>query len=180
MFLVMFFVPIFTNGSELTLIYFGSANGILESCRCPGNPFGGLVNRAAVVDSLREIYPEAIVVDCGDFLPAEPDSLKSVYVVKAMSMIKTDAIAPGEQDFNLGRDYLVNSGLPLMSPSLYNPDTRSYMFQNYIIKSTGTIKTAVIALISPSLFSFFPDSLRQQIGIEAPEASWKRFGTLLR
>lgn len=178
--LLALFVPIFTNGNEFTLIYTGSTNGVLESCHCPGNPFGGLVNRAAVIDSLLEIYPEAIVVDCGDFLPAEADSLKSVYVVKALSLIKADAIAPGEQDFNLGRDFLVSSGLPLLSPSLYNPDTRSYMFQNYIIQNTGIIKTAVITLISPALLSFFPDSLRQQIGIEAPEASWKRFGPLLQ
>jgi len=172
--------PLLVCGNEITLIYTGSANGILESCHCPGNPFGGLVNRVAVVDSLLQEYPEAIVVDCGDFLPAEPDSLKSVYVVKAMLLIKTEAIAPGEQDFNLGRDFLVGSGLPLLSPSLYNPDTRSYMFQNYIIRNTGSVKTAIITLMSPSLFSFFPDTLRQQIGIEAPEASWKRFGPLLR
>ena len=179
-FSMMIIFPMLAAGAELTLIYTGSANGVLESCQCPGNPFGGLVNRAAVIDSLLEIYPEALVVDCGDFLPADGDSLKSVYVIKALGMIKIDAIAPGDQDFNLGRDFLVNSDLPLISPSLYNPDTRSYMFQNYLIKEAGNLKIALTSLISPGLFALFPDSLREQIGIEPPEASWKRFGPLLK
>ena len=104
--IISFLCAPIAQSSDLTIIYSGSTNGVLESCSCPGNPYGGLVNRVAAIDSLKHVYPDALVFDTGDFLPVTVDSLKANYVVKALHECNIDAIAPGDQDFNLGSAFI--------------------------------------------------------------------------
>lgn len=169
-----------SQSAEITILYSGSANGILESCHCPGNPFGGLVNRATVIDSFKKADGNVIVVDVGDFLPVEGDSLKSSYVLKALEYCSLDAAAPGDQDFIFGKDYAKDSGVPFISPSIFDIQSRSYLFQTYKVFDYDSVKIAVTSLFNPDLFRFFPDSIRNSIGVEKPEATWKRFGSLMR
>ena len=176
--LVIFYITIAVS-AEITIIYSGSANGILESCHCPGNPFGGLVNRGAAIDSLKRIFPQALIFDVGDFLPAPPDSLKAVFTLKALENCSIDAIAPGDQEFILGRDFIIKTDLPLISPSIFNPDNKNYLFRTHRLFEIEGVGIAVTSLINPALFTYYPDSVRDAIGIEAPEAAWKRFGKLL-
>jgi len=173
-------VPVLTNGTQITILYSGSTNGVLESCQCPGNPFGGLVNRAAVIDSIKRTDGNVIVVDVGDFLPVEGDSLKSAFLLKALEHCSLDAASPGDQDFVRGKDYVKDSGLPFVSPSIYDIQSRSYMFQTYKIFQFDSVRIAITSLFNPDLLKFYPDSIRAEIGVEPPDATWKRFGAFMR
>ncbi len=172
-------VPI-AHSSDLTIIYSGSTNGVLESCSCPGNPYGGLVNRAAAIDSLKQIYPDALVFDTGDFLPVTVDSLKATYVIKALHACNIDAIVAGDQDFNLGSAFIENAGLPFVSASLFNPNSNGYYFPTYKLFRVDSIDIAVTSLTLPSAFAFYPDSIKSQVGVEPPQFTWKRYGPLLQ
>ena len=176
--LLVIFIRLYS--ANIYILYSGSANGILESCHCPGNPFGGMVNRAAVIDSIKSAEDHVIAFDVGDFLPVEGDSLKSAYVLKALEYCSLDAAAPGDQDFIFGKEYAKESGIPFVSPSIFDIQSRSYLFQTYKICQFDSVKIAVTSLFNPDLLNLYPDSIKSEIGVEKPEATWKRFGGMLR
>lgn len=56
-----------------TVIFTGSNRGEMRPCGCPGAVYGGLAKRATMLHSLREQYPDSVLVDAGDSLfPDEP------------------------------------------------------------------------------------------------------------
>ena len=173
------------SARQVTIIFSGSANGVLESCNCPGNPFGGLVNRAAVVDSLCKIYPEALVVDVGDFLPVRPDSLKSMFVVKAMQACSIDAVCPGDQDFALGIEFVRRMKLPMVSASLTDTAKQQLLFPAFrqferngtlrqVLTPDATVNIWFTGLFEPSFLQWVPDFVRQQISALSLETAWKK------
>jgi len=151
------------SADEMTVIFTASTNGVLESCHCPGNRFGGLVNRAAVFDSLRGVYPEAVVVDAGDFLAYEPDSLKSVFVIQAMRACGYDAIQPGDQDLALGVDFLLESGLPLLI-SPYPESDITYLGIARKSFERGGNRILIGGAFGRRLLGLLPDSIAEELG----------------
>ena len=177
--IISFLCAPIVHSSDLTIIYSGSTNGVLESCSCPGNPYGGLINRVAAIDSLKHVYPDALVFDTGDFLPVTVDSLKASYVINALYECNIDAITAGDQDFNLGSAFVESVELPFVSASLFNPNSNGYYFPTYKQFSVDSINIAVTSLMLPSAFTFYPDSIKNQVGVEPPQFTWKRYGPLL-
>jgi len=51
--------------SRLTIAYTGNTDGYLENCGCKSNQSGGIARRATVLDSVRRLDPETIVLDAG-------------------------------------------------------------------------------------------------------------------
>jgi len=51
--------------SRLTIAYTGNTDGYLENCGCKSNQSGGVARRATVLDSLRRLDPETVVLDAG-------------------------------------------------------------------------------------------------------------------
>lgn len=51
--------------SSLTIAYTGNTDGYLENCGCKANQSGGVARRATIVDSVRSVDPEALVLDAG-------------------------------------------------------------------------------------------------------------------
>ncbi len=146
----------------LTLLFTNSTNGYLESCDCPDNPFGGLVRRATLVKELKKDNPQVILLDGGDTLSPYPDALSAKYVFLAMEKVGYDAIALGDQELILGRDYIKSeiekNELPFYSANLTTcqGDTCSYLAPSHLIKEIGNLKVGIISVISPKVFTFFP------------------------
>ena len=166
---------VFADTKEITIIYAGSANGILESCQCPGNLYGGFVNRLAVLDSLRKIYPDAIVIDLGDFLPAIPDSLKSQFTLKAISECGIDVIGVGDQEFIQGVKFIADSKLPLVSLFFNDSTGMKPLFPGHKSFNKEGLSILVTSLIDPWLFDFYPDSIRNKLNLLSPDEAWKKF-----
>ncbi|HDP79422.1 MAG TPA: hypothetical protein ENN21_01120, partial [Spirochaetes bacterium] len=57
----------------ITLVYTNSLNGNIDYCHCAANPNGGLVKRATEIKSIRKSRPGVVLVETGDFLPADND-----------------------------------------------------------------------------------------------------------
>jgi hypothetical protein len=51
--------------SRLTIAYTGNTDGYLENCGCKSNQSGGIARRATVLDSVRGLDPETVVLDTG-------------------------------------------------------------------------------------------------------------------
>jgi hypothetical protein len=75
--------------SHVTIVYTGNTDAYLENCGCKVNESGGIARRATVLDSIRMVDPEAVVLDAGNAFD-RPDQYQS-----------TDVLAKEEQRFYL-------------------------------------------------------------------------------
>ena len=65
---------------------------------------GGFVRRATCLDSLRTVTPDLLLFDCGDFCQGTPyyNLYKGEVEVKLMNLMKYDAVAIGNHEFDFG------------------------------------------------------------------------------
>src|SRR3990167_6921923 len=88
---------------------------MLYHCDCPREPDGGVARRAALVRELRTKYPGALLLDSGNFFAGGPydnysqntqlDKERSLINLQAMALMRYDALALGEAEFNFGWDF---------------------------------------------------------------------------
>ena len=92
-----------TKAQEKTLyvIHSNNTNGALENCYCPDNPFGSLEKRSVYINNFKKENPNTIVVDAGDFVTMNQQSLKDSLVAEAYGLMPYDAILYGDQELVL-------------------------------------------------------------------------------
>ncbi len=90
--------------ADLTVLFSGSANGILRACYCPNSPWGGLAKRTWLVERLREISGEenVLLLDSGDLFPAESDADVIPPLLRLYAGLRYDAVAIGDQELLIG------------------------------------------------------------------------------
>jgi len=67
---------------------------------------GGVVNRKAIIDSIRTIEPNVLLLDAGDFVQGTPyfNLFKGRVEAGAMNLMKYDAATIGNHEFDYGLD----------------------------------------------------------------------------
>lgn len=99
----------------LTLVYSGNLDGELEPCGCSeeGN-LGGIKRRVTTIDSLREQYPQLLLLSSGGLLAAEgvTDQIKSAYIIKGFRVMNYDAIGMQWRDLAYGPEFIADDPLP--------------------------------------------------------------------
>lgn len=95
-----------------TLIYTNDVLGEIEPCGCRLNPYGGMLRKSGLIDSLKKKGEKYFLqIDAGDLLFESremPESLASQailqaeYLLKAHELLGHQIIVPGEKDFALG------------------------------------------------------------------------------
>lgn len=125
-------------------------------------PEFSMAKAATIVDSLRQIYPNNLLLDAGDWLQGNPfaefyarvDQRGSHYaLLRAADIMNYDAMVLGNHEFNYGIDYL-NSQLkmtntPVIGANIYKHGTKNPAYPPYIITNKGGVKVAVIGLTTP-------------------------------
>ncbi len=117
--------PACANTVPLTVIYSGNLDGELEPCGCSdeGN-LGGIKRRTTILDDIRDQSPDAVVVSAGGLITSAGtnDFLKSVYILKAFSMLNYDAIGVQWQDLNYGASLATQNKLPWVASNWIESD----------------------------------------------------------
>ena len=140
---------------DITVLYTGSTHGMIYPCHCPIEPDGGVSRRATLFKELKNKYPNALVVDCGDFSAAGTqdeytqnpplDMQRTLVAFKAMEIMPYDAVAVGDDEFNFGPEFFnqntANTKLKLVSCNLKEKNVLPYL-----IKDVSGVKTALIGL----------------------------------
>lgn len=159
-----------SHANDLTILFTGSTRNVFLACGCPGNPFGGISQRAYMIETFRNQSKDLLLLDGGDIFPAgksDFEKRKLQYILKAYSLMNYDAIAPGEMDFNLGLKYLMDevwqTSLPFISASLFSDETRTLLFPPYMIKNINGVKIGVLSLTEGNLESVTADSQTSRI-----------------
>jgi 2',3'-cyclic-nucleotide 2'-phosphodiesterase (5'-nucleotidase family) len=122
------------QSETLTVVYSNDLKGVIRSCGCPVNDFGGLGRRATFVDITRDSTKNFLLIDAGDFFGAELNygNEKADVTMKSMAFMGYDAVVLGEKDMGFGVDYIVKRsrevGLPVLVANLFDAAGDSLLF----------------------------------------------------
>lgn len=121
--------------SHVTIVYTGNTDGYLENCGCKTNQSGGIARRATIVDSIRSVDPEAILLDAGSAIH-RPDQYENPNVLArkeqrfylemldrmgyAASTVGIGEIAQGADAF---REQTRGLRLPFLSANVFDAGT---------------------------------------------------------
>ncbi|HTZ11751.1 MAG TPA: hypothetical protein VMD04_05215 [Candidatus Margulisiibacteriota bacterium] len=143
------------SAKEITILYTGDTHGMIYPCNCPIEPDGGVARRATLVNELKKANPNSLLVDAGGFFAGgvmdeysqntELDMKRTLVNIKAMEMMKYDAIAVADDEFNFGsaffKDNLAGEKMQLISCNI-----KSAKIPGYIIKDLSGTKIGVAAV----------------------------------
>ena len=141
-------------------------------------PFqGGLTRAATIVDSLRRLYPEQVVlVDAGDllqgspfaaFLAKEPQTPHPI--ISAMNAMGYDAATPGNHDFDFGVPFLTSAAsgakFRYVSGNIWTIPADTLLFPSHAVIRRGPIRVAVGGLTTPGVMLWDRQQLAGQVRV---------------
>lgn len=144
---------------EITILYSGDTHAMIYPCNCPLESDGGVSRRATLIKQIRNENPNTILLDAGGFLAGGPnddytqntelDSARSLINLKAMELMRYDAVAVGDDEFNFGvkflRDNTARTKLDFVSANIKLNGVLPYH-----IKEVSGIKIGIIGATNPS------------------------------
>ncbi|MDD2689609.1 MAG: hypothetical protein PHT41_05630 [Candidatus Omnitrophica bacterium] len=152
---------------EITVIYTGSTHAMLYPCSCPKETDGGIARRATLVKQLRKKYPDALLLDSGNFFSGglmdeytqntQLDMQRTEVNLKAIELMKYDAVAISPDEFNFGYGFfnkkVVGSKAVFLSSNIdglaSEADIILPRISPYIIKEISGIKVGITAITNP-------------------------------
>jgi len=150
---------------EITVLYTGETHAMLYPCNCPRELDGGIARRATLIKQLRQDNHNTLVLDSGGFFAGglqdeytqntALDMQRTRVNLKAMELMKYDAAAVGDDEFNFGREFLedniANTRVVFLSCNIVDTPKRQkvvspYMFAPYIVKEIAGTKIGIIGV----------------------------------
>ena len=149
------------QNENVVIVYSHNTNGVLENCNCPERSYGALEKRAAIIDSIRKVEKNVLLLDSGDILDIQPSRLLHDHVVQAYKYMNYDYWAPGDQDFVEGGDFFKNllKGMPaslVSSNILYKGEL---IGEPYLIEKMGNLRLGITGTINDDLHKYLDSPL---------------------
>jgi 2',3'-cyclic-nucleotide 2'-phosphodiesterase (5'-nucleotidase family) len=135
------------------------------------------------VKELRENRKDLLVLDAGDlffkkFSNSIPEnevnmvSEKAQLILESFNLMGVDALGIGDDDLNLGRDFLKElskkAQFPFLSSNMVHEDSGKILFQSYLLKEIAGMRIGIFSLLSPDLFLGPSDPRRKGMIIRDP------------
>ncbi len=163
LFLVFCLLPIsgFSRlyAKDITIIFTGNTHAMLYPCSCPKEPDGGVSRRASLIKQIRQSDPDAILLDTGNFFAGgaldeytqntQLDMQRTEVNLKAIELMRYDAISLGEDEFNFGEGFL-KENIFKNKINLISCNVISDFVKPYYVRRIGDIKVGVIGVTSIS------------------------------
>jgi 5'-nucleotidase len=154
--------PLFAK--EITILYTGETHAMVYPCNCPKELDGGVARRATLIKQLRQKNPNALVLDSGGFFAGglqdeytqnvTLDMQRTLVNLKAMELMKYDALTIGDDEFNFGREFLeeniTKTNLVFLSCNISDTGKKPGLFRPYIIKEIAGTKIGIIGVTTLS------------------------------
>lgn len=137
---------------RMVVVSTDDVQGKTSPCGCH-TPKGGLARRATFLDSVRTKQRAVLVVDAGNFFPADEDERDAgPFMLAAMAKLGTRVAGVGANDLRFGYSYLQQHaravGLPLVSANLVRFDTNVPAFEGWHVETVRGVKVGVFGLIA--------------------------------
>jgi 2',3'-cyclic-nucleotide 2'-phosphodiesterase (5'-nucleotidase family) len=164
-------------GKPATILFSADNQGVLNACGCPSDPSGGFAKRQTVIEDFLHIRPNVLVVDAGDMFRDRPNTQKVKYLCMAIERAKYDAIAAGDQEFQLGvaplqalaRQYK----LPLICANVCD-EAGQPVFPPHVIRQAGDLRIGIFAVVAEDAKSAASLDWRKGLKIEPPLEAARR------
>jgi 2',3'-cyclic-nucleotide 2'-phosphodiesterase (5'-nucleotidase family) len=125
---------------------------------------GGFIELASAVDSLRALYPDALLLDAGDVMTGNPicdipyGGAQGGLLFEMMNRIGYDVWCPGNHDFDISQENLKSlisvAHFPTVSANLVNDDGRRVLGnRESVIIERGGVRIGIIGIISQQLYN---------------------------
>jgi len=148
------------DSTGITIIVSGETHAMLTPCDCPLEPGGGLAERATVLNKYGDTASR-LLLDAGGFGGGGiydnytggrvVDSLRTLATVRAMSAMKYDAAAIGDDDLIYGATWLAGNakkaGLPLVSANCFMPEKKTPA-PAYVIVVKNGIRFGITSVVT--------------------------------
>ena len=143
--------------TPLTILHTSEHHGTIQPLE--GGAYtgsGGVARRATLIAQIRKELDHVLVVDSGDLLVGS--ALSAVFRgeadIAAMNLMRYDAVAVGNHDFDFGLEHLKKLASQARFPFLCT-NVRPRMpdvCQRFAIKQLGTLRVALLGLIGESSY----------------------------
>lgn len=150
---------------SLTVLHTTDLHGVFDRGQA-GREAGdwGLAECATLIREARKGSPNCLLLDGGDFAQGTPASLASggLRMVEAMNLLRYDAVALGNHEFDWG--FPAASAMaealeaPLLAANFRAGETARAGFKGikpYIVKEVDGLRVAVVGLTTPNLPNWF-------------------------
>lgn len=145
---------------EIVILYTGQSHAMLYPCSCPIEPDGGIARRATLIKTLRTANPNTLLLDSGAFFAGgildeysvspDLDMQRTDVQLKAIGLMKYDALGVSGDEFNFGKDFLMDrvlkSSIPFLSCNISDPSGKKEFFKPYIIKEIEGVSIGIIGV----------------------------------
>jgi hypothetical protein len=171
----------FLTKTGATLVVTGSTRGEFEPCGCGGVYEGGFSRRSTLLQKMRTVNPNLILLDTGDTTNSEEVS-QTEFIFQAYGLLGYDAIALGEGDLRVGLEafgrYAKKYHLPFVASNV-KFKSPTCLPEVIGLKRAGH-KIAVISILAEHWLATLPTGLRNQITYEPPASALARLLPELR
>lgn len=155
-----YLLPTNASAQDITILYTGETHAMIYPCSCPKEPDGGIARRATLIKQLRKNNPDTLVLDSGGLFSGglqdeytqntALDMQRALVSLKAMELMKYDAVNIGDDEFNFGPEFLEENikkvNLDLLSCNISGPDRKQDLFKPYSIKEIGGVRIGIIGV----------------------------------
>lgn len=152
---MLFFFANASIAKEITILYTGDTHGMVYHCNCPMEPDGGVSRRATLIKELKTENPQALLLDSGGFFAGglmdeytqntDLDKQRTLVNLKAMEVMKYDAVAIGDDEFNFGKEFF-RENIDKTKLSFLSCNLKADRISPYIIKEVSGIKIGIIGV----------------------------------
>jgi 5'-nucleotidase len=157
--ILIFCFTSFAYAKEITILYTGDTHAMLYPCNCPKEPDGGIARRQALIKQLRRSNSNTLILDSGGFFAGglkdeytqntQLDTQRTLVNLKAMELMKYDAVTIGNDEFNFGKEFL-EENISKTKLAFLSCNIKSDRVLPYIIKDIAGIKIGIIGVTSLS------------------------------
>ncbi len=158
---------------DLLLMVTGGTNGTLEVCNCQGPMPGGLARRSGLVRSYRAAVRHSLLIDTGDLFWVDPNDPKNPYVLRGYGQIGYDAVALGDQEWQVPPErlatWLAQAEVQALSTGL-RPPPDSPVRAPPVYRCPREPAVSVLSAVGDEALLFFPEARRhqlQRVGLDA-------------
>jgi 2',3'-cyclic-nucleotide 2'-phosphodiesterase (5'-nucleotidase family) len=135
------------------------------------------------VKEVRESTKGLLVLDAGDLLfRRSPTSFqeneveivkeKASLIVKSFNLMGYDALGIGDDDLNLGKEFLLGiskkANFPFLSSNLIDEESGKNLFTPYVLKEVNGLRIGIFSLLSSDSFQGQGDPRRKGLVLKSP------------
>ena len=174
--LVLVVNPKGINGEmgRLLVVQTNATNSYLYPCHCPKEPKGGLAKRYTLIKRLAAGQKDYLLLDSGDMLGIDSDYKGDSLMFAAYRAMEYDALAPGDQEFARGVNNFLRLqkefSLPFVAANLFYQGNLLTAPHRIVELRFLKLKAALIGLISPDAFRYYPQDSLQGLDVKEPDA----------